>query len=189
MKTKLQRYGFYLKQCYSKGIKSIHIKEDMIVINLDADVLKSYLKFLKANNFLTLLDIWGSDFPEREKRFEVNYLLLNIKYNIRVILRVNASAEDYIESSSNLYNSAEWLEREVWDMYGVYFWGNKDLRRILTDYGFEGHPLRKDFPLTGFVEVRYDENEKRVVTETLELAQGFRLFKFLSPWGDKQTQQ
>ena len=131
------------------------------------------------------MDIWGVDFPSNKERFEVNYLLLSIRFNIRIIVKVTVNEEDAIESVEEIFSSAGWLEREVWDMFGVYFVGNKDLRRILTDYGFEGHPLRKDFPLSGYTEVRYDDGEKRIVVEPSELAQEFRYFNFNSPWEKK----
>lgn len=178
----LIKFGYFLLLSYPKGVSAIQIKKNMVVIYLEKEELTSYAMFLKANNFSSVLDVWGCDFPARKCRFEVNYLLLNLKYNLRVVLKVNVSEVEYLNSLSGLYNSVAWLEREVWDMFGVYFSNHKDLRRILTDYGFEGHPLRKEYPLTGFTEVRYDEAEKRVVTEPLELAQGFRLFRFLSPW-------
>lgn len=137
---------------------------------------------IKANS---LLDIWVVDYPERENRFEINYLLLSVKHEIRYIVKTLVSEYKYIHSVTNLFPSANWLEREVWDMYGVLFIEHIDLRRILTDYGFSGHPLRKDFPLTGYTELRYDDSEKRVVVEVLEASQEFRLFNYSSPWENK----
>lgn len=127
------------------------------------------------------MDIWGSDYPYRAQRFEVNFMLLNLSLPYRLIIRVTTNEYLPISTVSNVFSSAGWLEREVWDMYGVYFSGHKDLRRILTDYGFSGYPLRKDFPLTGYNEVRYDDTKKQVVLEPLEISQELRLFNFKSP--------
>jgi len=132
-----------------------------------------------------LIDICGVDYPEKEARFEVVYNLLSIKYNSRIRVKVAVDELTPIDSVTSIYNSAGWYEREVWDLYGVFFSNHPDLRRILTDYGFDGHPLRRDFPLTGHTEVRYDEAEKRIVTEPVELAQEFRVFDFASPWDQK----
>jgi len=128
------------------------------------------------------MDVWGVDYPYRSFRFEVNYLLLNFSYPHRLIVRSYANEYSGLPTISYSFNSAGWLEREVWDMYGVFFSGHQDLRRILTDYGFSGFPLRKDFPLTGYNEVRYDDSKKQVVLEPLEISQEFRLFNFKSPW-------
>ena len=129
-----------------------------------------------------LLDVTAVDYPERDERFEVVYHLLSLKHNQRVRVKLAADEETPVPSVTEVFNSANWLEREAWDMYGIYFSGHPDLRRLLTDYGFEGHPLRKDFPLTGYVEVRYDEDQKRVVYEPVKLSQEFRSFDFMSPW-------
>ncbi|MBI1272840.1 MAG: NADH-quinone oxidoreductase subunit C [Alphaproteobacteria bacterium] len=129
-----------------------------------------------------LMDICGADYPERPERFDVVYNLLSLRQNHRVRIKVTADEQTSVPSVAELYSAAAWFERETWDMYGVTFSGNPDLRRILTDYGFEGHPLRKDFPLTGYVEVRYDDEQKRVVYEPVKLVQDFRNFDFLSPW-------
>jgi NADH-quinone oxidoreductase subunit C len=132
--------------------------------------------------FQQLVDVSGADYPERPERFDVCYHLLSIKKNMRLRIRVQTDEETPVPSACALYPSANWFEREVWDMYGVLFEGHPDLRRILTDYGFQGFPLRKDFPLTGYVELRYSEVHKRVVYEPVKLAQDFRSFDFLSPW-------
>lgn len=129
-----------------------------------------------------LMDISGVDYPEREERFDVNYHLLSLKHNRRLRVRVTTDEVKTVPSVVALFPVAGWLEREVWDCYGVFFEGNPDLRRILTDYGFEGHPFRKDFPLTGHVEVRYSEEQGRVIYEPVKLKQDFRSFDFLSPW-------
>jgi NADH dehydrogenase (ubiquinone) Fe-S protein 3 len=127
------------------------------------------------------------DYPTRSHRFELVYMLLSLPYNTRIKVKTYANEVDPIPSTVSLFKGAEWMEREVWDMYGVFFTQHPDLRRILTDYGFEGHPLRKDFPLTGFTEVRYDDSKKRVVQEPLELAQAFRYFEYQSPWEQTGT--
>ena len=132
--------------------------------------------------FKVLVDICGADYPERETRFEVVYNLLSVKHNLRARVKVMTDEATPVPSVTGVYSSANWYERETWDLYGVFFSDHPDLRRILTDYGFEGHPLRKDFPLTGYVEVRYDEEQKRVVYEPVKLTQDFRTFDFLSPW-------
>ena len=129
-----------------------------------------------------LLDITAVDYPQRAKRFEIIYNLLSLKNHLRIRIKIFVNDNEIIPSISKLFKSANWYEREVWDMYGISFKGNNDLRRILTDYGFEGHPLRKDFPLTGFVELRYDENKKKVSYSKVKLTQDYRNFDFLSPW-------
>ncbi len=129
-----------------------------------------------------LVDICGVDYPARSKRFEVVYNLLSFQQNLRIRVKVEADEDTPVPSVVELFPSANWYEREAWDMYGIYFSDHPDLRRLLTDYGFSGHPLRKDFPLTGFVEVRYSEEQKRVVYEPVKLTQDFRTFDFMSPW-------
>jgi NADH-quinone oxidoreductase subunit C len=143
------------------------------------------LRFLRDDQnfkFQQLLDITAVDYPAREQRFEVVYNLLSLIHNQRIRVKVAAGEDDTLPSATSLFPSAGWMEREVWDLFGVYFSDHPDLRRILTDYGFEGHPLRKDFPLTGHVELRYDETQKRVVYEPVKLTQDFRSFDFVSPW-------
>ena len=132
--------------------------------------------------FKVLVDVSGVDYPERPERFEVVYNLLSLKHNRRIRVKVATDESQPVPSVVGVFSSANWYEREIWDLYGVYFSDHPDLRRILTDYGFEGHPMRKDFPLTGYVEVRYDENQKRVIYEPVKLKQEFRSFDFLSPW-------
>ena len=132
--------------------------------------------------FNQLVDVCGVDWPEREKRFDVVYNLLSLRNNQRVRIKVATDESTPVPSASSLYSSANWFERETYDLYGVWFSDHPDLRRILTDYGFEGHPLRKDFPLTGFVELRWDDVQKRVIYEPVKLAQEFRRFDFMSPW-------
>jgi NADH-quinone oxidoreductase subunit C len=132
--------------------------------------------------FVQLSTVCGVDYPEREERFEVVYHLLSLHNNQRMRVKITTDEETTVPSVTGVYPSANWYERETWDMYGIMFDGHPDLRRLLSDYGFQGHPLRKDFPLTGYVEVRYSEEEKRVVYEPVKLAQEFRTFDFMSPW-------
>ncbi|MFC4350780.1 NADH-quinone oxidoreductase subunit C [Fodinicurvata halophila] len=132
--------------------------------------------------FKQLMDVTAVDYPDRPERFEVVYNLLSLKHNLRIRVKVPAAEDTPVPTVCEIYSSAIWFEREVWDLFGVFFSDHPDLRRIMTDYGFEGHPLRKDFPLTGYVEVRYDEDQKRVVYEPVNLVQEFRNFDFVSPW-------
>ncbi|MER0238086.1 NADH-quinone oxidoreductase subunit C [Fulvimarina sp. MAC8] len=132
--------------------------------------------------FINFVDLCGVDFPQREKRFEVVYHLLSPRQNCRIRVKTMTTEDDPVPSISDVFPAADWFEREAYDLYGILFTGHPDLRRILTDYGFEGYPLRKDFPLTGFVEVRYDEERKQVIYEPVDLRQEFRNFDFLSPW-------
>lgn len=156
-----------------------------LTIRVPAARIVQVLTFLRDDGncqFAELVDITGLDWPERAKRFDVVYHLLSLKLNQRVRIKVETDEETPVPSAVGVYSAANWFERETWDMYGVMFSGHPDLRRILSDYGFEGHPLRKDFPLTGYVEVRYDESQKRVVYEPVQLQQEFRRFDFMSPW-------
>ncbi len=155
------------------------------MLRVDRTALPQVLGFLRDDpkcRFTVLCDICGVDFPDRAQRFEVVYNLLSMSLNQRIRLKVETDENEPVPSATGLYSSAGWWEREAWDLFGIYFGGNPDLRRILTDYGFEGHPLRKDFPLTGYVELRYDEQQKRVVYDPVRLQQEFRSFDFLSPW-------
>lgn len=144
--------------------------------------LVAFLRDNQACAFTTLIDITAVDYPDRESRFEVVYHFLSMRQNHRIRLKLTCGEDDVIASIVDIHPSAEWYEREVFDMYGILFSGHPDLRRILTDYGFRGHPLRKDFPTTGYTEVRYDETAKRVVYEPVSLVQEYRLFDFMSPW-------
>ena len=158
---------------------------EQLVIYARPENLLRLLYFLRDNTetqFKQLIDVFGVDYPEREKRFEVIYNLLSLKFNKRVCVKIQTNESSPIPSVCKIFSNANWYEREVWDMYGVKFRDHPDLRRILTDYGFEGHPQRKDFPLTGYVEVKYDEDKQRVVYEPVELHQDFRNFDYLSPW-------
>ena len=154
-----------------------------IVITVARESIEDALRTLRDEHaYQQLMEMAGVDFPEREERFEVVYMLLSLTKNHRILVKVRAAEDTPVPTVTTLWPNAGWLEREVFDMYGVLFDGNTDLRRILTDYGFEGHPQRKDFPLTGYQELRYSEEEKRVVYEPVELAQDFRQFDFMSPW-------
>lgn len=145
------------------------------------DVL-TFLRDDPACAFTTLIDITAVDYPQRERRFDVVYHLLSMQKNARIRIKVETDEETAVPSTVGVYSASNWFEREAFDMYGVLFSDHPDLRRILTDYGFAGYPLRKDFPLTGYVEVRYDDDQKRVVYEPVKLVQEFRSFDFLSPW-------
>ena len=156
-----------------------------LILTVKRDAIVKVLKFLRddaALRFEILIDVAGVDYPNRPERFDIVYQLLSVKFNRRVRVKVTAGEETPVPSVTSLFHSAGWYEREAWDLFGVFFSDHPDLRRILTDYGFEGHPLRKDFPLTGYVEVRYDEEQRRVVYEPVKLKQEFRSFDFLSPW-------
>jgi NADH-quinone oxidoreductase subunit C len=142
----------------------------------------TYLRDEPALMFKELVDLCGVDYPERERRFDVVYHLLSMHHNARIRVKVETDENTPVPSVVEVFPTANWFEREAWDMYGILFSDHPDLRRLLTDYGFEGHPLRKDFPLTGYVEMRYDEEQKRVVYEPVKLRQDFRSWDFLSPW-------
>ncbi|HJD65253.1 MAG TPA: NADH-quinone oxidoreductase subunit C [Rickettsia endosymbiont of Diachasma alloeum] len=161
------------------------IVKDYIAYKVDLNFLLPFLKTLKESEelrFTILTDLFGSDFPERTKRFEVVYNLLSLKLNKRLIIKTYVSEQESIPSAMSIFNAACWYEREVYDMYGVNFDGNDDKRRILTDYEFEGHPLRKDFPLTGYTQVKYDEQARKVTYEPVNLDIEYREFDFSSPW-------
>jgi len=175
----------YLLSQMPKTIKDIRLVKDNLVIYTGAENISDLLNFLKGDStskFSQLITLTAVDYPERKKRFEIVYCLLSLVYNRRVIVKISTDEETPVESIVPIYSAAGWYEREVWDLYGVKFANHADLRRILTDYGFEGHPMRKDFPLTGYLEVRYDEEEKKVVYEKVNLNQEFRSFDYLSPW-------
>ena len=168
----------------SKILKS-YIEFDELLIEINTSDLIDVLQFLKSNDdckFKQLIDIAGVDYPEEEKRFQLVYLLLSHENNLRIKVLINFEVKEKISSIVKVFPSANWMEREVFDMYGVKFENHPDLRRILTDYGFKGHPLRKDFPLTGFNEVRYSEKDKKVIYESVKLEQDYRNFDFESPW-------
>ncbi len=154
-----------------------------LVITVPREAIVSVLMSLRDKaGFETIMDVTAVDYPERPERFEVVYSLLSLTKNLRLRVKLNTDEQKPVPSVCSVYPAANWYEREVYDLYGVLFSGHPDLRRIMTDYGFEGHPLRKDFPLTGYVEVRYDEEQKRVIYEPVKLTQDFRNFDALSPW-------
>ena len=169
----------------SSKVKSSKIENNELLIETEENELLDVVQFLKSNEkckFRQLIDIAGVDYPENEKRFELIYLFLSHEHNLRIKLLIKFQINQTIISLTKIFPSANWMEREVFDMYGIKFKNHPDLRRILTDYGFKGHPLRKDFPLTGFNEVRYSEKEKKVIYEPVKLEQNYRNFDFESPW-------
>lgn len=191
-------FGNYLFQICPKFIDKLTIEKGEMTVHSSPEHLIGLMSILRDHGncqFKSLIDITAVDFPERKAntgRFEVVYHLLTLHFRSRIRVKVYVDELDNVPSISGLYSGANWYEREVWDLFGIFFSNHPDLRRILTDYGFEGYPLRKDFPLTGYVEVRYDDEEKRVVCEPLELTQKYRSFQFLSPWaqiGSSSTQR
>ena len=169
----------------SSKIQNSLIENEELLIEINENNLIEVVQFLKSNEkckFRQLIDIAGVDYPENEQRFELVYLLLSHEYNHRIKLLIKFEINQIINSITKIFPSANWMEREVFDMYGVKFKNHPDLRRILTDYGFKGHPLRKDFPLTGFNEVRYREKKKKVIYEPVKLEQNYRNFDYSSPW-------
>ncbi|MEE9455079.1 MAG: NADH-quinone oxidoreductase subunit C [Paracoccaceae bacterium] len=172
-----------LKQ--SDAVISTDITRDELTVVVTPAGLLSFVAFLKSNSacqFTTLIDITAVDYPAREKRFEVVYFFLSMVQNQRIRVKINVEDGVQVASITDLYSAANWSEREVFDMFGITFSDHPDLRRLLTDYGFEGHPLRKDFPTTGYVEIRYDEAQKRCIYEPVTLTQEYRQFDFMSPW-------
>jgi len=166
-------------------IKKTEIKHEQLYINIDNEDLIDVTLFIKNNEntkFRQLMDVTVVDYPENAQRFKVVYLFLSHEFNQRIILSYLISENEVIPSLTSIYPAANWMEREVFDMYGVKFKDHPDMRRILTDYGFEGHPLRKDFPLTGHTEVRYSEEQKKVISEPVKLEQNYRNFDYESPW-------
>jgi len=166
-------------------IKKVQIFNNELVIFVENYLLVNLLFFLKYHmmcQYKILTAISGVDYPKKQNRFEVVYEILSIRYNNRIRIKVSVNQLETVESCEKIFPAASWFESEVFDMYGIFFINHSNLRRILTDYGFEGYPLRKDFPLTGFVELRYEEKQKRIISEFIELAQEYRTFDFLSPW-------
>jgi NADH-quinone oxidoreductase subunit C len=169
----------------AKGVTGFNVAYGELNIEADAAQIEAVMKFLRDDKkcqFINIIDVCGVDYPTREKRFDVVYHLLSPKKNLRVRVKVQTDEQTPVPSVCKIFPGANWFEREAYDLYGILFTGHPELRRLLTDYGFEGYPLRKDFPLTGFVEVRWDDEVKRVVYEPVRLAQEFRNFDFLSPW-------
>ena len=181
----LRDLGEHVATSLSDYVYAAEVTRDELTVDARADQVVRVLKFLKDDprcRFEQLTDLCGVDYPERDPRFDVVYHLLSLSHNCRLRLKIGVNEDQPVPSATDIYPSAGWWERETWDLYGIYFAGNPDLRRLLTDYGFDGHPLRKDFPLTGYVELRYDSEQKRVVYEPVKLTQEFRRFDFLSPW-------
>ncbi len=185
MSEALKELGAQLEIKRADCVLSWDVSHDELNVDVAPSNLVGFIEFLKSDQsckFSTLVDITGVDYPERAKRFDVVYHFLSMYQNQRIRLRVSIREDDMVPSIVEVFPSANWFEREVFDMFGILFSGHPDLRRILTDYGFRGHPLRKDFPTTGYTEVRYDEAQKRVVYEPVSLVQEYRQFDFMSPW-------
>ena len=200
MSEALQELAAYITERKDGAVASHEVRFGELTLVSDTAHIIRLLTFLRDDSqcqFINFTDICGVDWPGREKRFDVVYHLMSPTLNQRLRVKVRTDEDTAVPSATGVYPGANWFERETYDMYGVLFSGHPDLRRLLTDYGFEGHPLRKDFPLSGFVQVRYDDEQKRVVYEPLKLRQEFRDFDFLSPWegtdyvlpGDEKAQQ
>ncbi|WP_422013741.1 NADH-quinone oxidoreductase subunit C [Reyranella sp.] len=200
MSEALKELGDHIVQAQADVVSKAEIRLGELMLETSPEKVTALLTYLRDDPkclFTQLIDICGVDWPEREKRFDVVYNLLSVKNNQRIRVKLMTDETTPVPSAASVYSSAGWFERETYDLYGVWFSDHPDLRRILTDYGFEGHPLRKDFPLTGFVELRWDDVQKRVVYEPVKLAQEFRRFDFLSPWegapkvlpGDEKAQE
>lgn len=186
MDAALKDLGEYLAEALAEsGISGWEVAFGELTLSVDSQHIPDVLRFLKADArclFDCFIDICGADYPERPKRFEVVYHLLSPRQNLRIRIKTNVDEETPVPSVVSIFPAADWFEREAFDLYGILFSDHPDLRRLLTDYGFQGHPMRKDFPLTGFVEVRYDEDQKRVIYQPVKLAQEFRNFDAMSPW-------
>jgi NADH-quinone oxidoreductase subunit C len=185
MDEALRELGSYIEAALTDKVSGSKVVHGELMIQAKADEIVRVVTFLRNDTncqFQVLVDITAVDFPERAERFDVVYNLLSVTQNQRVRVKVALAEGASIPSVVSVFSTAGWFERETWDLFGIYFANHPDLRRILTDYGFEGHPLRKDFPLTGFVEPRYDDERKRVVYEPVKLTQEFRRFDFQSPW-------
>ncbi|PCH80989.1 MAG: NADH-quinone oxidoreductase subunit C [Hyphomicrobiales bacterium] len=200
MENTLRDLGQYIVEQNRANIESWSVEFEELTIYVARTKLIDVLEFLRDDSscrFLSYIDGCGVDYPERDPRFEVVHHLLSPSQNLRIRVKVRTDDRMQVPSACAVYRGADWFEREAYDMYGILFSGHPDLRRLLTDYGFDGHPLRKDFPLSGFVEVRYDDEKKRVVYEPVKLAQEFRSFDFESPWeganyvlpGDEKAQR
>ena len=196
----LEQLGEHIAAMRPDDVLSSAFSFGELTLTVRRDHIADFITFLRDDSqclFKVLIDICGADYPERDERFEVVYHLLSMDNNQRVRIKVITDEDTLVPSVSDIHPGAVWFEREAFDMYGILFAGNPDLRRILTDYGFQGYPLRKDFPLTGYVELRYDDELKRVVYEPVKLTQEFRAFDFLSPWegaqyilpGDEKAEQ
>jgi NADH-quinone oxidoreductase subunit C len=185
MTDALSDLAAYVKSALPQDVTACEIQHGELIVSIRRDAVVRVLTFLRDDArclFKLLADLCGVDYPDRVERFDVVYNLLSLKHNQRIRVKVTTDEEHAVPSATSVFSAAGWFEREAWDLFGIYFADHPDLRRLLTDYGFEGHPLRKDFPLTGYVELRYDEDQKRVVYEPVRLKQEFRTFDFLSPW-------
>ena len=200
MTETLRTIGEYIASERGLMIAEWHVAYDELTVRVAPGDILPFVEFLRDDprlQFVNITDVCGVDWPQREKRFDVVYHLLSPRQNVRIRVTVQTDEATPVPSITSIFPGADWFEREAYDLYGIFFSGHPDLRRILTDYGFDGHPMRKDFPLTGFVEVRYDDEQKRVVYEPVKLAQEFRDFDFLSPWegteyvlpGDEKAKQ
>lgn len=181
----LKELGEQIAAALPEAVIDVEVVHGELMVRVQRNAIVRVLKFLRddsACHFKCLMDVCGVDYPGRDERFEVVYNLLSLRHNQRIRIKLTTDEETPVPSVTGVFNSAGWWEREAWDLFGIYFSDHPDLRRILTDYGFEGHPMRKDFPLTGFVEMRYDEAQKRVIYEPVQLTQEFRRFDFMSPW-------
>jgi NADH-quinone oxidoreductase subunit C len=185
MTEALKELGTHLEMKRTDCVLSWEVSNDELTVTIAPSSVVSFIEFLKTDGtcqFSSLVDITAVDYPQRSKRFDVIYHFLSMYQNHRIRLRVQIREDEMIPSIIDVHPSSNWFEREIFDMFGILFTGHPDLRRILTDYGFRGHPLRKDFPTTGYTEVRYDEVQKRVVYEPVSLVQEYRQFDFMSPW-------
>ena len=181
----LNQLGALIAAERGSAVAEWHVAFGELTVTVAADEIVPFVQFLRDDPrlaFINFTDLCGADWPAREKRFDVVYHFLSPRLNARVRVKIETDETTPVASLIDVYRGADWFERETYDLYGVLFTGHPDMRRILTDYGFEGHPLRKDFPLTGYVEMRYDDEKKRVVYEPVKLTQDFRSFDFLSPW-------
>ena len=189
MDLALRELGEYVQAALSDHVEAVDIALDELAIIVRRDAIVRVLTFLRDDvncHFKQLMDVCAVDYPGRPERFEVVYNLLSLSHNRRIRIKVRTDEQSAVPTVTGVFSSAGWWEREAYDLYGIWFRDHPDLRRILTDYGFEGYPLRKDFPLTGYVEVRYDDEQKRIVYEPVKLTQDFRNFDFLSPWEGMQ---
>lgn len=200
MDETLKELGEHIQSSQAEAVESWHVAFGQLTVNTRRDAIVGLMRFLRDDSqcrFVNFTDVSGVDYPERTERFEVVYHLLSPTQNVRIRVKLLTDDSSPVPSVTDIYPGAEWFEREAYDLYGILFSGHPDLRRILTDYGFDGHPMRKDFPLTGFVEVKYDEERRRVVYEPVRLTQEFRTFDYLSPWegtdydlpGDEKAEQ
>ena len=181
----LDELADYVRAALRDTVLAVTIAHDELAVVVERDAIVRALTFLRDDvncQFKQLMDVCGVDHPGRAPRFDVVYNLLSLTHDRRIRLKVMTDEGEPVPTVTGVFQSANWFEREAWDLFGIYFRDHPDLRRILSDYGFQGHPLRKDFPLTGYVEVRYDDEQKRVVYEPVKLTQEFRTFDFLSPW-------